>query len=221
MENKFIEGDASGLAFMGKIASNATHEMNNVLSIIGEYAGVIEDKIHAALNGADFDIEKVLYCKEKIDNQISRGRSLNKELNKFSHSVDEKISTFDLSGVVESMILLTNRFAASKLIKLSFAKSGEDFTVRGNLFEIERKLFLLIYFVPEVFSKGAEIEFTVNRSNDSGEIIADCRGPENAGKPALQSVLAKVFDDVSFYDLTEYDESYKIFFKLKEFIEFD
>lgn len=63
----FYKSDFAGrLAFMGKITSNVTHELNNVFSIINEYTGMIEDKIYAAMNGSDFDVEKFFIIRKKF-----------------------------------------------------------------------------------------------------------------------------------------------------------
>ena len=47
------------LAFFGMISAGMSHEMRNVLSIIGEYAGLLDDFLVAAERGAPLDSDKL------------------------------------------------------------------------------------------------------------------------------------------------------------------
>ena len=146
---------------MGKISSNVTHDLNNVFSIINEYTGIIEDKIYAAMNGADFDVEKVIYYKDKILNQIGRGKNLNRQLNQFSHSVDDEEMQFELNSAMNTLVMLIRRFALLKEMSLQFIPFSREVNMKARLFEIEQTIFTIIHFLLDFSEKDSSIEVSI------------------------------------------------------------
>ncbi len=161
MENYYRKDCFGRLAFMGKITSNVTHDLNNVFSIINEYTGIIEDKIYAAVNGADFDVEKVIYYKDKILNQIGRGKILNKQLNQFSHSVDSEEMQFELNAALSTLVMLIRRFALLKEMSLQFIPFSREVNMKAPLFEIEQTIFTVIHFLLDFSEKNSSIEVSI------------------------------------------------------------
>lgn len=163
---KYFDDDCAGkLAFMGKISSSVTHELNNVFSIINEYAGVIEDKIYAAMNGAEFDVDKVMVYKEKIVEQISRGKKLNKNLNGFSHNADDAEIEFELTSAMENFVALTKRTASLKEISLEFAAYHTEVFMKGDLFSFEKRLFAAMTYLLEFAPAGSAMKIIAENKN--------------------------------------------------------
>ena len=110
--------ELSKTAFMGKITAGATHEMKNVLAIIRESAGLMEDLLGAS-GEASFPIrEKFLKILSGIGNQVTRGVNLANALNRFAHNPDEPIATVDINSLIDGLIFLCQRFALSKKVIL-------------------------------------------------------------------------------------------------------
>ena len=57
------------LAFFGKIGADVTHEMRNVLSIVGENAGLLDDQLALAESGKALDYEKLKKLSARITRQ--------------------------------------------------------------------------------------------------------------------------------------------------------
>jgi len=59
---------------------SAAHELRNVLAIVKELAGLIEDSVHAADPGEALSPEKVLRASGRIRAQVDRGVDIASEL---------------------------------------------------------------------------------------------------------------------------------------------
>ena len=61
------------LAFFGKIGADVSHDMRNVLSIVGENAGLLDDQLALAESGKALDYEKLKKLSARITRQVTRG----------------------------------------------------------------------------------------------------------------------------------------------------
>ncbi len=73
-------------AFMGRVTAGVTHELKNVLAIIKESAGLIEDILALNKDLAGPHQEKVVRVLSNIRQQVDRGVDLSSRLNAFAHS---------------------------------------------------------------------------------------------------------------------------------------
>jgi C4-dicarboxylate-specific signal transduction histidine kinase len=129
---------ARDLAFFGKITAGVSHEINNVIAIINELSGLLNDLLFGAEQGRRLDLEKLKNISDNIDKQVSRGEDLIKRLNRFAHSVDEPVATFDASEVLDNLIQISLRFAALKRVELKTELPAEPFSITGNPFYFQQ-----------------------------------------------------------------------------------
>jgi len=129
---KFLKADDSGkIAFLEKITSNFTHEINNILSIINEYTGIIDDKIYAYEQKGNLDLEKIKYYTKKVYDQILRGKRINKLLNEFSHLVNEEYKDVEINSEIEKFLELIERIAKINETRFIYDNVNE-FNIRIN-----------------------------------------------------------------------------------------
>jgi len=83
-------------AFMGRITAGVTHEMKNVLAIIKESAGLMEDLLALSKDASFPHREKFSSVLSKIRNQVARGVDISTRLNAFAHSPDRRPADVDL-----------------------------------------------------------------------------------------------------------------------------
>lgn len=112
------EWGARESAFFGKITAGITHELKNVLAIIRESAGLMEDIISMSPDALTSYRDKFQSALKKIDNQVVRGVELTDRLNKFAHSSDAPLAKIDLLTVIEQLVALSQRFARLKNVVL-------------------------------------------------------------------------------------------------------
>ena len=94
------------LAFFGKVNASISHELKNILAIISEAAGLLQDLTEMAAKGQKIELEMLNTCSQDIIEEIQRGFTTIKQMNTFSHSVDVPLKSVNLIEVLDLMINL-------------------------------------------------------------------------------------------------------------------
>jgi hypothetical protein len=115
--------------FFGRITAAFTHEMRNVLAIIRESAGLMEDLMTLSQNDSFPHKERFVRSLTAIGTQVKRGIELSGRLNRFAHSTDEAEATVDLNQTLEEIVFLSERFARLKGVTLSLIPYARALTV--------------------------------------------------------------------------------------------
>ena len=96
----------TGLQFFGRISASISHEIKNVLAIINENAGLLEDLTFMANKGKPIDPDRLKRMAATVQKQIGRGDEILKNMNRFAHSIDETVAEVDLNQTIELIIAL-------------------------------------------------------------------------------------------------------------------
>ena len=96
-------------AFFGKVTASTTHELQNVLAIIKENAGLMEDFIQMDPENFPDLLERITRCLGKIKEQAYRGVDLTSGLNQFAHTTDRLCSSVNIYQIAKRLIFLTKR----------------------------------------------------------------------------------------------------------------
>jgi signal transduction histidine kinase len=129
-----------GLAFFGRIVAATSHELVNVLNIIGEMAGLQDDLLRGAAAGEPLDPGRLAQLAERMRLQAERGQDLLRHLNRFGHSVDEPRLSFDLADCLECHAALARRFARLARVELSVRPPMTPAPVVGSPFALQMAL---------------------------------------------------------------------------------
>ena len=129
------------LDFFGTITASVSHELNNVLSIINEYSGLLDDLVSADNKGIPMEKERIKKIALNIAEQIKREQDIIKLLNRFAHRVDTPIVQFNLNDLVHDIIRLSQRFASLKKVSLEFTSPQESINITNNPFGVQHALF--------------------------------------------------------------------------------
>jgi C4-dicarboxylate-specific signal transduction histidine kinase len=92
------------LVFFGKISASISHELKNVMAIISEAAGFLEDLTKMAQEGKPLQLDMLRTCSREIMEEINRGFDTIQQMNRFAHSVDDEVKQINLTEVVTLMI---------------------------------------------------------------------------------------------------------------------
>ena len=135
----------SGLAFFGKVTAGISHDLNNVLSTIGQFSGLLQDMIPGASEGTEDvspgDLKRVA---EGIATHLQRGTALIKRLNHFAHSVDPHDSRIDAVELVAAITELAGRLARLREIRLETDLPSGPIPLCINPFQLQQAVFLAI-----------------------------------------------------------------------------
>jgi C4-dicarboxylate-specific signal transduction histidine kinase len=130
----------AGLQFFGNAAASISHEIRNVLAIINEDAGLMEDLSIMAGKGRPLDPERVKTLAGKIRDQVLRGDGIVKSMSRFAHSVDREVEQVDLNEVLALVAELARHRAVMKGVTLEVKNSGEPIMITTRLFLLENLL---------------------------------------------------------------------------------
>lgn len=145
------------LAFFGKIGADVSHEMRNVLSVIGEYAGLVDDLLASAGRRRKLDFEKLQKLAASITRQVKKGTATMERFSRFAHAADAETASFDLTALTENVTALAQRHVALAGCGLEADLPDEAIPVRANPFSLQRAVFATIELVLESLEKGASV----------------------------------------------------------------
>ena len=153
------------LAFFGRVNASISHELKNVMAIISETAGLLGDLSDMASSGAPVAPDMLKDCTMSIVEEIQRGFSVIRQMNRFSHSIDHPVESVDLRDILDLAVNLSTY--------LSFAGKVDVHPSDGPVPMVATCPFLLqatVYqTLADAFKKiggGSEVTISVAGSTD-------------------------------------------------------
>ncbi len=203
------------LAFFGKITASVSHELNNVLSIINENSGLLDDLMYVVEQGKPFDKDRISKIAQNISAQIKRKKNIIKLLNRFAHRVDAQIINFDLNELLNDIINLSRRFASLKRVNLEITLTDSQTNITNSPFVLQHIVFLIIILALE-FCDSKDTIFIQAKKNESGEniIITTPLIEENEDTKEKMEFISKLTKTISGEIKTEENENNTQLFKL-------
>jgi signal transduction histidine kinase len=179
-----------GLAFFGAISASVSHDLNNVIGIINELSGLVEDYLAGAQGGTPVNLEKMNSINEKIKAQVGRGQKIIKRFNRFSHSADQPLRTVDLKMLLQDITDLARRKAGLKYAVLKAELPDETVNMETSPFYLQFAVFLCIELALCRAKKDDRITVTFRPCPGGAQILISGPGqvpddPEAASKLAV------------------------------------
>jgi C4-dicarboxylate-specific signal transduction histidine kinase len=168
LSNNLLNEDK--LAFFGTITASISHELNNVLSIINEYSGLLEDLVLASKKGRPLDENRIQKIVQNIAKQIKRERDIIKLLNNFAHRVDTPITKFSLNELVNDITRLTQRFASLKKVSLEITLPKDDIFLTNNPFTVQHIMFSCLNLALESSEPDDDISIALDKEESQAII---------------------------------------------------
>lgn len=178
--------------FMGAITAMTMHEMQNILAIIRESAGLMGDilKINARV---DFkhrpNMERTL---EHISTQIDRGKGLLDATSKLAHSPDpDMLESCDLAVYARTVSLLSGRMVRLRGAAVHFTPSSTPLPIAvGSMAVLMTGHEALRWLVGE--SSTGEMLMSLEPGTDSHALVirpTQASQPDPSGLAAVQALL--------------------------------
>ena len=158
--------EMAGLQFFGQISASISHELKNVLAIINENAGLLEDLALMADRGKPIDPERLIKMAATVKRQIGRADGIIKNMNRFAHSVDQTTETVDLNETVELIVALTARFAAMKNVQVDLQLPQNSPKIQTAPFLLMNLLWLCLDFAMSVSGEEKRVELVAEEKKD-------------------------------------------------------
>ena len=147
----------SSLQFFGNVTASISHEINNVLAIINENAGLLEDFILMEDKGIPIDSARLKILAGKISTQIRRADNVVKNMNKFAHSVDKSVKRVDLNDLLKLMVTITNRSASMRGVSIELNTPENPVFITTNEFFLENYLWLCLDLAMDAVDENKSI----------------------------------------------------------------
>jgi signal transduction histidine kinase len=149
------------LAFFGKVNASISHELKNILAIISETAGLLGDLTQQATRDGKIDLKLINSCSNDIVEEIQRGFTTIKQMNKFAHSVDSPIESVNLIEVLRLVISLSGFLSFAS--KVRFDSAGQtDCMIRTCPFRLQNLIYQTLVFAFESAGPDGEIEVAIH-----------------------------------------------------------
>lgn len=163
------------LAFFGTITASVSHELNNVLSIINEYSGLLGDLMLAAERGKPIERDRIKKIAFNITEQIKRERDIIKLLNRFAHRVDAPIVQFNLNDLVNDIIRLSRRFASLKKVSMEITLPQETICITNFQFGMQHAIFSCLDLALDCANQSDSITTVLEGEESQAIIKVTCR----------------------------------------------
>lgn len=152
-----------GVRFFGEMSASVSHEIKNVLAIINENAGLLQDLVALSAQGMPLSTERLEKLAQSIGRQVERGDRIVKRMNRFAHSADHPIETVDVHEVIEFIANLAGRLIAMKGNPPRIEAPGSPVTVNTNRFYLENLIWACLRRAVEACSPEREISIHVDQ----------------------------------------------------------
>ncbi|MFO7931331.1 MAG: hypothetical protein ACQETG_00795 [Thermodesulfobacteriota bacterium] len=180
------------MAFFGKMTANLTHEFKNILAIIQESAGLMEDIMAISPLSKEKYQDRFNNSMATIKNQLHRGMQLAARFNKFAHAPDQTNAQMDLDETIDHFCTLTERFARLKNISLQAGKGtppGANLTTNPVLFYMA--LFYGLESCLAVLPANTSISIAPAEKNGRQAVEIVCSGPQAPSADEFSDGLRK------------------------------
>lgn len=172
------EAEGREVAFFGKITAAFTHEMKNVLAIIKESTGLMEDLLAITPSEAFPHKERFSRAIAGVQGQVRRGVELSNRLNRFAHSPDIPVTSVDLNDAARQLSLLAERFARLKGVSVEVKPSDEAVEVVTSPVRLQMALFMGLECCWSHMAPGGNLEICVGAKEDPAGFCIVCRGED-------------------------------------------
>jgi C4-dicarboxylate-specific signal transduction histidine kinase len=183
------------LAFFGTVTASLSHEINNVVAIVGELTGLLDDLLYAAEGGRPLNLEKLKDLSARLSKQVKKGETIIKRLNRFAHSVDEPVKQVNIKELLLQILAIAERFAFLKGIKLESQFTDDSVVIETNPFFLQQAVFLCIQLALSAAQKNDVIQIGFSQEKSGIRIFLNgvnlTGTAEVAAKTDFLSVLMK------------------------------
>ena len=191
-----------GLQFYGKMSASISHEIKNVLAIINENAGLLEDLALMAEKGKTVDMQRFKTVAGKIRRQVARADDIVKNLNRFAHSADDFKGDVDLNDALRFVVTLSNRLFDMKGVRVEQAPVEGSVVVTNTLFLLLNLFWSCLSFAMESTGDDKKVHLLVEKLDSGARIrfsnlsgigkISDAQFPSTKEEALLNALKARI-----------------------------
>lgn len=159
-----------GIQFFGKMSASISHDLKNVLAVINENAGLLEDFCLMAEKGRALEPTRLKRLAEDVKHQICRGDRIITSLNTFAHSADRESVTIDLRELLGLLVELSLRYASMRGVHLEIDPPADAIMVTTSPFILLNLLWFCLDFAMTAAGPDKTIALAAEKSGDGARL---------------------------------------------------
>ncbi|MCP4690296.1 MAG: hypothetical protein GY859_19745 [Desulfobacterales bacterium] len=151
------------------MSASISHEIKNVLAIINENAGLLKDIVYMA--------EKRPMSPERLDRlagtlikQVDRADGIVKNMNRFSHGVDNFVGPVDLNETLTFVAALGARLMDMRGCTIEISPAGPDATLVTSRFLLENLVWRCLDFATSALPENKNIRLAADKTETGPRI---------------------------------------------------
>jgi len=156
---------ASGLQFFGTVTASISHEIKNVLAVVNENGGLLSDLARMSKKGKKIEPERLEKIGDTLLRAAKRADRIVKNLNRFAHTIDTRITQVDLREVVDFAATLFERFASMKGVTLLPEGPPDPLVVTTHPFFLKKLLWQCVEAVLQSPEKVEAVRIIAEKNN--------------------------------------------------------
>ncbi|MFO7654795.1 MAG: sensor histidine kinase [Candidatus Krumholzibacteriia bacterium] len=174
------------LEFFGQVTASVTHQINNVLSVVAELNGLLDDLARAAGEDRPVAPQKLADVAGRIQRQVERGVGYVDRLNEFAHAVDEPRGPVDLTAAVSAVEALAQRMAVLRRAELSCTVPAEPVTVTSRGFRVLRVIYRGVELALAGGGRGRSVQMALQTTPGTAKVVIGSSDPLDAASDSLE-----------------------------------
>lgn len=188
------------LAFFGAITASVSHELNNVISIIDQTAGLLQDLLAGAGPDRPIANERLQKIADSVAAQTERGVRIIKRLNTFAHSVDDPLKEFEINPAVENLVALARRFASLKRTELESNFAEPSAKITNSPFRVQQIVFACLRLMLSEGKPGDTILVSTKTLTDGVSIVIEgaVSGQQEPDMDFLRPLSGRINGQIAF-----------------------
>jgi light-regulated signal transduction histidine kinase (bacteriophytochrome) len=158
------------LAFFAKIGAGVSHEMRNVLSIVGEYAGLLSDLMAAAQRGKSVESAKLAKLAASITRQVKKGTEAMERFSRFAHAADQLMGPADLTALTQNTVALVQRHGDVPGCTLEVDLPETAIPTTTNPFSLQQAVFHSIQLMLQTAGENQPVAVQLTQPGPAAQI---------------------------------------------------
>ncbi len=162
--------DGACLQVFSKVIASMSHEIKNVLAIINESGGLIEDIILMSESGQGIYSDQVHSATSTIRSHTQRANYIMKNCNRFAHLNDKIVAEEPLAEILTLMVDLVKRQADMKNMTIE-RLYRDDIRITAPMLPLASLIYLLLRSMIDIGKKESEIRLYAEVSGNKIKIL--------------------------------------------------
>jgi light-regulated signal transduction histidine kinase (bacteriophytochrome) len=170
MEKEIGTLSAGGFSFFGITNRLISHELKNILAIISETLGLMEELLALSDKGKELKPGKLHSLSESVIEEVGRANAIIRNMNTFAHSVDEFITEVDIVHILQLMIGICQLDSSLKNTKIQLV-SREALMVKTSPLFLENLVYHIIHDSLRDAASDKEIQVSCDSVDHGARIV--------------------------------------------------